>query len=121
MLKFLLDEHLRGVLWHAIERHNRAGREPIDVIRIGDVPDLPLASLDAEILIWAEREERVLISRDVTTLFGHLANHLQAGKHCPGISLVRRRCILPQVVAFLVEAAYRSDPAAWQDRIEYIP
>ena len=109
------------MLWRAIQRHNSAGVEILDVVRVGDPSDLPLASRDPEILIWAEREQRILISRDTGTLFGHLADHLKAGKHSPGIFMVRRRCLLPQVVAFLVEAAYRSDATTWENRIEYIP
>ena len=120
-LAFLLDEHLRGVLWRAIQRHNAAGLEPLDALRVGDPPDLPLGTLDPDILLWAESAGRILISRDASTLDGHLANHLQAGHHCPGIFMVRRRCPLPQVVDFLVEAAYRSDAANWENHIEYIP
>ena len=120
-LAFLLDEHLRGVLWRALQRHNAGGFELLDAIRVGDEPDLPLGILDPAILLWTEREGRILISRDASTLAGHLADHLRAGNHCPGIFMVRRRCVLPQVVSFLVEAAYRSDAANWENRIEYIP
>lgn len=120
-LAFLLDEHLRGVLWRAIQRHNLGGLERLDASRVGDAPDLPLGTLDPEILTWAERAGRILISRDASTLYGHLADHLQAGNHCPGIFMVRRQCLLAQVVAFVVEAAYRSDAASWENRIEYIP
>ncbi len=120
-LAFLLDEHLRGVLWRALQRHNAGGFELLDAIRVGDAPDLPLGILDPAILLWTEREGRILISRDALTLDGHLADHLQAGNYCPGIFMVRRRCLLAQVVAFLVEAAYRSDAAHWENRIEHIP
>jgi hypothetical protein len=120
-LAFLLDEHLRGLLWRAIQRHNAGGLELLDAIRVGDAPDLPMGILDPAILLCAERAGRILISRDVSTLHGHLADHLQAGNHSPGIFMVRRRCQLAQVVAFLIEAAYRSDAATWENRIEYIP
>ena len=72
-LKFLIAEHLRGVLWRALGRHNSAGLELLDAIRVGDAPDLPLGSHDPEILFWAEREGRLLISRDASSLFGHLS------------------------------------------------
>jgi hypothetical protein len=55
VLCFLLDEHLRGPLWLAILRHNSQGGLPIDVVRVGDSPDLPLGSTDLDILLWAER------------------------------------------------------------------
>ena len=39
-LTYLLDEHLRGPLWRAIQRHNALGTDPLDAVRVGDVEDL---------------------------------------------------------------------------------
>ena len=58
-LRFLLDENQRGLLWRAIVRHNQSGLYPLDVERVGGPPDLPLGSSDAEILLWAEREDLI--------------------------------------------------------------
>jgi hypothetical protein len=82
---FLLDEHLRGPLWVAILRHNRQGGLLLDAGRVGDPPDLPLASPDPTILLWAEREGRILLTEDVHTMPGPLAQHLQGGHHSPGV------------------------------------
>jgi hypothetical protein len=41
-IRFVLDEHLRGPLWRAGQRHNARAEDPIDVVRVGDPPDLPL-------------------------------------------------------------------------------
>jgi hypothetical protein len=50
-LGFVLDEHLRGPLWDAIQAHNAKPRaEPILAFRVGDLPDLPLGMDDPEIL-----------------------------------------------------------------------
>jgi hypothetical protein len=57
ILGYLLDENLRGILWRAVQRHNALGIFPLDVKRVGDSPDLPLGSLDAELLRWAEANE----------------------------------------------------------------
>ena len=46
-IRFVLDEHLRGPLWRAVQRHNARAEDPIDVVRVGDLPDLPLGSDDA--------------------------------------------------------------------------
>jgi hypothetical protein len=120
-LKFNLDEHLRGILWHAVQAHNAAGVDPLDVVRVGDPPDLALGSDDPTILLWAEGAQRILISNDRSTMPVHLANHLAAGHHSPGIFVLRHGGSLQQVVAFLVLAAYSSPSALWEDRIEYIP
>lgn len=120
-LRFALDENQRGLLWRAVVRHNQASLYPLDVARVGDSPDLPLGSFDAEILLWCEREERILVSFDKTTMAGHLASHLQTGHHSPGIFMLRRGSHLPQVVTHLMLVAHASDAWEWVDRIEFIP
>jgi len=56
-LGFVLDEHLRGALWDAIQAHNaKPGAEPILVFRVGDSPDLRLGTDDPDILQWAEQK-----------------------------------------------------------------
>ena len=60
-LAYLLDEHLRAPsLWRALQGHNAQSLHPLDVVRVGDLPDLPLGSVDPAILLWAERAGRVL-------------------------------------------------------------
>jgi hypothetical protein len=120
-LRFVLDENQRGPLWRAVVRHNQAGVYPLDVVRVGDPADLPLASIDPDILLWGEREERILVSFDKATLAGHLANHLQAGHHSPGVFMLRRGSRLSEIVSHLALVAYASDAWEWQDRIEFIP
>ena len=75
-LHYVLDEHLRGLPWRAIHKHNSGGINVIDVVRVGDPPDLPLQSTNPVLLRWAEREGRILVSRDYKTMPLELANHL---------------------------------------------
>jgi hypothetical protein len=119
-LRYVLDEHLRRRLWQAVQRHNGLGVDPMDIVRVGDPPDLPLSSSDPEILLWAERENRILISRDKKTLPGYLADHLSLGRGCPGIFIVKRGSKVRSLVEFLAYAAYESGPHEWRDRIEHI-
>src|SRR5687768_3351564 len=114
--RFLLDEHLRGELWEAL-----AGRGAgLDVVRVGDPPDLPLRSTDPDILIWAESEGRILVSRDHATMTAYFADHLAAGRHSPGVFLIRPRSRLADVVATLVLVAEDSDADDWRDRVHYV-
>ncbi|HBI44414.1 MAG TPA: hypothetical protein DDY78_16405 [Planctomycetales bacterium] len=102
-LRFLLDEDLRGwALWQAIRRHNAVNVDPIDVARVGDPVDLPLGTKDPDVLIWAERCCRIVVSRDESTMKSHLAIHLRAGHGSPGLFLMRKRSRLFDVVDFLV-------------------
>src|SRR5262249_1805674 len=118
--RYLLDENQRGVLWHVIQRHNARGIDPIDAVRLGDAPDLPLGSDDPAILRWAEREQRVLVTFDRSTMTKHLTDHLAAGQHCPGIFMISSDSKPVAVLDFLVLAAYASEPAEWLDWIKYV-
>ncbi len=121
VLRYVLDEHFRGRLWKALQKHNSAGIDLVDTVRVGDLPGIPFGINDPSLLLWAEREQRVLITRDESTMPGHVADHLKTGHHSPGVFMVHRKSIFSQVVAFLVLAAYASKPGEWEDRIEYIP
>jgi hypothetical protein len=120
-LRFLLDEHLRGPLWRAIQRHNVRGGQPIDAARVGDPADLPLSSDDADILIWAEREGRILLTLDEETMPAHLARHLQAGRHSPGVIVLDSSSGMRDILDALELIAHAGDPADFQDQVRYVP
>jgi hypothetical protein len=121
-LAFLLDEHLRGPLWQAILRHNlKRGEFPLDVVRVGDAPDLPLASANSAVLLWAERERRILITEDRHTMAVHLRVHLASGHHSPGILIIRAGQPVPILVECLVLVAHGGEPADFADVVTYIP
>jgi hypothetical protein len=120
-IRFLVDEHLRGQLWQALMWHNQRGVYPLDMERVGDSADLPLGSTDPDILIWAEREGRILVSGDRKTLVGYFADHLSASRHSPGVFLLRPSSSLPQIVDFLVAVTYASEASEWADVWRYVP
>jgi len=120
-IRFLFDENLDDPPRSAVARHNARGIDPIDAVQVGGPPDLPRGSDDPDILIWAEREGRILVSFDRSTLPNFLSDHLQAGHHSPGIFLIRRGATLTEVVDFLVLATYASEPWEWEDRCQFIP
>jgi hypothetical protein len=121
-LRFVLDEHLRGgALWHALQQHNAAGVDVLDVTRVGDLADLPLGISDPDLLLWAERADRILVSLDKRTLPAHLAAHLQAGGHSAGVLILRPGNTTAQVLAALVLIAQAGDSIDYLDRIDFIP
>jgi hypothetical protein len=120
-LRFVLDEHLRGPLWGAIQQHNAGGSDVIDAVRVGDLPDLPLGTTDPDLLLWAEREGRVVVSRDWNTFPHHLAVHLLSGRHSPGVVILRPGHTLPQLVFTLALAAHAADPGEFRDQVRFLP
>ena len=120
-LSFVLDEDLRGAVWWAIQRHNLRGTDVIDVVRVGDLPDLPLGTPDPEVLVWAERAARALVTNDRNTMIGHLRNHQHAGGHTFGLFVVRPLSDLKQLVATLSLIAHAGNEQQWWDQVIYIP
>ena len=120
-LSFLMDENIPGRVLRAIQRHNLGGSDPLDVVRVGQRPDLPLSSDDRMILLWAERENRILVTEDKNTMPAHLARHLESGHRSPGVFLVRPGTDTLTLVEHLVLVAHASEPQEWQDRVDYIP
>jgi hypothetical protein len=108
---FVLDENCRGPLWNAIQSHNQRGTYRIDAVRVGDMPDIPLESGDAEILAWAERAGRILLTFDENTMPRYWLAHLQSGAHSPGVFIVRAKVSSREFVQNLAIVAYASDPA----------
>lgn len=119
-LAFLLDENQRGPLWRRIRRHNRRSEYPLDAVRVGDEANLSLGVDDPQVLLWAERANRILVTRDRRTLAKHLAAHVAAGHHSPGVFQLRDVRI-DEVAEFLVCAAYASEPEEWENRITFVP
>jgi hypothetical protein len=120
-LRYVFDEHFRGRFLRAVRLHNRTNAYPIDVVAVGDPPDLPRGSRDLDVLVWAEKENRILVSRDRKTLIGDLTDHLSKGRPSPGVFVVRLRATVADVIEFLSVAAYASDPMDWKGSWWFIP
>jgi hypothetical protein len=120
VLRFVVDEDSRGILWRALRVHNRSTTLPLDVTRVGDEPDLPLGLEDPQVLLWAERENRIVVSADRRTMAAYLASHLKAGHHLPGLFIILPSAKTRAVVEFLVTAAYASTSEEWLDQIVFI-
>ena len=119
-LSYLLDENLPGRVVRAIQRHNLTGELPLDAVRVGDLPELPLGADDSLVLLWAESASRILISEDKHTLPNHLENHLAARRHSPGVFLVRPATSLSDLIEYLALVAHLTEPFKWQDRVTFI-
>lgn len=119
---FPLDENLRGDrFWQAILSHNHSGRYPVDAVRVGDPPDLPLGTPDPDLLLWAERNGRIVLTLDVNTMPGHFHAHLAAGRHSPGVMLIRPSTTLAEVIDYLALVSEAATAAEYEDTIRFIP
>jgi Domain of unknown function (DUF5615) len=121
-IAFVFDENLRGKpLWHAICHHNVGALPLIDATRVGDLADLPLGSLDSDILAWADRAHRIILTEDAATFPTELAAHLRWGRTSPGVFLIRPGATVVAVLHWLELVAADDQPDQWRDQITYIP
>jgi hypothetical protein len=116
-LRYLLDEDTP----HAI-RNGLLRRQPEIEIRVvgGDMAP-PISTPDSEILRWLESEGYILISRNRSTMPQHLHEPLEAGRHVPGILLLRPKSSIGRIIDDLLLIWEAVGPDEYRDRIDYIP
>lgn len=117
----LCDESTHGNLAKAFHRRTRLGEyPPVEVLRVGEPGAPPEGTLDPELLVWCEENDRILVSDDRNTLPVHLRDHLAAGRHSPGVLLIKHKTTIPKVVESVVLIAV-VEPELCQDQWVYIP
>ncbi len=86
------------------------------------MPDVPPAgTLDPEILLCCEANNFVLVTNNRKSMPVHLADHLAAGRHIPGIITVDVLGSLARNLDDLLTTAFASLPDEYMDRIAYLP
>jgi hypothetical protein len=120
-IALVLDENLRGKpLWHAIRHHNLRGGMRIDATRVGDSVDLPLGCSDPDILAWAERADRIIITEDAATFPAELVAHLRSGQTSPGVFVIRPSATVVSILSWLELVVADDQPDQWLDLVTYI-
>ena len=116
-IRYLVDEDTP----HAI-RDGLLRRQPEMEIRVvGGEMAPPLGTPDSDILCWLECEGDILISRNRSTMPQHLREHLEAGKHVPGILILRPQSSIGKVIDDFLLIWWAADANEYRDKIAYIP
>ena len=114
---FLFDEHLPRWWRRAI-----TAIDPGLLIRyVGDPGAPPLHSPDEVLLQWYESFHAIMITNNRSTMPIHLAKHLVAGRHIPGIFLIQPGLdahVLAHSLAYIVGASL---PDEYRDQILFPP
>lgn len=116
-VRFLLDEHVDPVMV-AKCRQASAG---IDIVHVGDPGAPPFGTLDPDLLRYCESEHRMLLTRDYSTMPGHIQDHLATGHHHWGVLYLRRGHGLDEYVHEVQLIAEASQAHEWQDVQDWIP
>ena len=117
MRRYLLDEHISPIYRTQLLYHEPS----LTVLIVGD-EDAPARSTpDPEILHWCERNNFNLITNNRESMPEHLADHLAAGHHVPGIFTVNLKVSMGLIIEELILIAGASHEDEFRDRIIYIP
>jgi predicted nuclease of predicted toxin-antitoxin system len=123
-VRLLLDENVEKALlnvfpWRESNLGLRRRHPGLDVVRVVDVglggkPDL-------EVLEWAAREGRVVVSRDRATLSAEAARRIEGGKPMPGLILLRRGVGVGRILEDLELLLATARPGELENAILYLP
>lgn len=115
MLRLATDEDfnnriLRGVLRRLPE---------LDVVRVQDAR-LPRRE-DPDVLEWAAREGRVLLSHDVATMRRHAYERVTAGLPMSGLFEVSQELPIGVAIEEILLLAEGSVEGEWEGQVRYLP
>jgi hypothetical protein len=115
MLRLATDEDfnnriLRGVLRRLPE---------LDIVRVQDA-NLPRRD-DPNVLEWAAREGRVLLSHDVGTMRKHAYDRVNAGLPMPGLFEVSQELSIGVAIEQILLLAEGSLEGEWEGQVRYLP
>lgn len=116
MLRLVSDEDVMGSLYRAL-RH----RQPdLDIVRVQDV-GLRTAP-DPDILAWAARAGRIVLTRDRETMPDFEWARVSAGFPMPGVFVIRDPDLpTGKLTEEILIVALCSSQEEWIDRVIYLP
>ena len=115
MLLLVADENFSNDIVRGLLR-----RKPgLDIVRVQDV-GLSGAD-DPAILEWAAKENRVLLTHDVTTITKYALERVEASKRMPGVIEVSRSVPLGVAIDDILLLAEASYDGEWEGQILYLP
>lgn len=115
MLRLATDEDFNNRILRGLLR-----RSPdVDIVR---VQDAGLAGRsDVEVLEWAAREGRVLLTHDVTTMKRYVDERVAAGLAMPGVFEVIQHMPVAQAIEDILLIAECSLEGEWEGQVRFLP
>ena len=115
MLRLATDEDFNNRILRGLLRR----RSDLDVVRVQDAG--LVGSGDAEVLEWAAREGRVLLTHDVTTMKRYADERAGAGLPMPGVVEVSQQVPIGQAIEDILLLAECSLEGEWEGQIIFLP
>jgi hypothetical protein len=84
--------------------------------------DVSLSGVDdPEVLAWAAREGRVLLTHDVSTITRYAYERVAGGLPMPGVAELDQDAPVGSVIPDLLLLAEASRPDEWERQVLYLP
>src|SRR2546423_9993205 len=115
MLRLATDEDFNNRILRGLLRR----RPNLDIVRVQDAG--LIGSGDAEVLEWAAREGRVLLTHDVTTMKQYVDERVAAGLQMPGVFEVSQQTPIAQAIEDIFLIAECSLDDEWEGQIRFLP
>ena len=115
MIRFLADEDFDGRIVRGLLRQ----LPHLDIVRVQDV-GLQSAT-DAEILAFAARENRVVLTHDVTTMSAFAYRRTNEGLSMSGVFEIAQELPVGLAIEELILIAECSLENEWQGQVRYLP
>src|SRR5205085_12099031 len=111
MLRLATDEDFNNRILRGLLR-----RKPdLDIVRVQDAG--LTGKGDAELLEWAARDGRVLLTHDVTTMKQYVDDRIAAGLPMPGVFEVIQQTPIAQAIEDILLIAECSLEGEWEGQI----
>ncbi len=115
MLRFAADENFNGAIVRGLLR-----RQPtLDLVRVQDTGHSGIN--DPDLLAWAAREQRVILSHDVATLRQYAEDRVRAGLPMPGVFEVGEHLSIREAIEDLLLIAECSQQGEWEGQVYFLP
>jgi hypothetical protein len=109
-----VDEDFNNDIWRGVVR-----RAPhVDIVRVQDV-GLREHS-DQDVLTWAARENRVLLTHDVRTMTRQARERVAAGLAMPGVMEVPRYRLMGEMIEQIVLWAEVGEPHDMENLVRFL-
>ena len=115
MLRLAADENFNNDIVRGLLRR----RPELDIVRVQDV-GLSGAD-DPTVLEWAAREERVLLTHDVSTITHYAYQRVRAGESMPGVFEVSRDVPIGRAIEDVLLLVDYSLDGEWEGQVYYLP
>lgn len=115
MLALAADENFNNDIIRGLLRRN----PDLDLVRVQDAG--LSGAHDSAVLAWAAKENRVLITHDVSTITVHAHRRVCEGKQMPGVFEVSRSVPVKVAIEDILLLAQCSMDGEWEGQIRYLP